>query len=87
MSIKYFLFQDSIPCNIFVEVDDKRYMAAYGRIIPTGLVEHMHNSPVLLDEVCITPDEVKEGFHHICVLSPLLNGPKWLGELIGFFIK
>jgi hypothetical protein len=47
----------------------------------------MHGSPVLLDEVRVTPDEVKDGFHHICVPSPPPNGPEWLGELVGFFIK
>jgi hypothetical protein len=57
------------------------------KIIPTGLTEYMHDSPVLLDEVRVTPVEVKEGFHHICVPSPLPNGLEWLGELVGFFIK
>jgi hypothetical protein len=47
----------------------------------------MHGSPVLLDEVCVTPDEVKDEFHHICVPSPPPNGPERLGELVGFFIK
>jgi hypothetical protein len=47
----------------------------------------MHGSPVLLDEVRVTPDEVKDGFHHICVPFPPLNGPEWLGELVGFFIE
>jgi hypothetical protein len=40
-----------------------------------------------LHEVRVTPDEVKDGFHHICVPSPPPNGPEWLGELVGFFIK
>jgi hypothetical protein len=46
----------------------------------------MHGSPVLLDEVRVTPDEVKDRFHHICVPSPPPNGPEF-GELVGFFIK
>jgi hypothetical protein len=60
----------------FVEMDDKRYLTSYGRIIPTGLAEYMHDSPVLLNGVCITLDEVKEGFRHFCVLSPSPNGPE-----------
>jgi hypothetical protein len=63
--INYFLFQESTPCNILVEIDDKRHQATIGRIIPTGLAEYMHGSPDLLDEVRVTPDEVKDGFHHI----------------------
>jgi hypothetical protein len=47
----------------------------------------MYGSPVLLDEVRVTLDEVKEGFHHICVPSPPSNGPEWLSELVGFFIE
>jgi hypothetical protein len=47
----------------------------------------MNGSPVLLDEVRVTPDEVKEEFHHICVPSLPPNGSEWLGELVGFFIK
>jgi hypothetical protein len=39
-----------MPCNILVEIDDKRYEAAIGRIIPTELAEYMHGSPVLLDD-------------------------------------
>jgi hypothetical protein len=87
LTINYFLFQESTPCKILVEIDNKRYEAAIGRIIPTGLAEYMHGSPVLLDEVRVTPDEVKDGFQHICVPFPPPNGPEWLGELVGFFIK
>jgi hypothetical protein len=47
----------------------------------------MHGSPVLLDEVRVTLDEVKDGFHHIYVPFPPPNRPEWLGELVGFFIK
>jgi hypothetical protein len=68
-------------------VDDNHYLIAYGRIMPTELVEHMHGPPFLPDEVHITTNEVKEEFHHIFVPSPPPNGPEWLSELVGFFIK
>jgi hypothetical protein len=83
------LFQESTPCNILVAIDDKRYETAIRRIIPIAdeVKDEVRITPVLLDEVRITPDEVKDGFHHICVPSPPPNGPEWLGELVGFFIK